>query len=333
MAPNHDIRSAVRRGAALLAAISRDGEGGAGLRAGDGVGPPRAVAPATTILSPDGAAGDTFGRRVAVSGDRLIVGANGVDRGSVSDVGAAYVYRREGSTWTHEATLQPAATTVPLFFGWSVAIDGDTAVVGALGDNTGGFANRGAAYVFVRTGTTWTQQAKLIMPDGQAGDEAGASVAVHGNRIVVGGPYHDFPGVPDAGAAWVFTRNGAVWTFVSKLNAPTFTTGIRNFGRSAALLNDVIAVGAAPDTIFSVGGPATGAAFVFNEPRSGPQLGPFLQLCPGAHFGVSHCAGSAHCNGHHGNRWSSGSMHQSECHQPAPRTFSRVPWARRSCDD
>ena len=107
--------------------------------------PPPSVVPASTVLAPAGVAGDAFGRRVAASGNRMIVGANGVDRAGVSDVGAAYIYRREAGAWTHEATLQPEATTAPLYFGWSVALDGDTAVVGSLGDNAGGLTNRGAA--------------------------------------------------------------------------------------------------------------------------------------------------------------------------------------------
>lgn len=202
---------------------------------------------------------------MAASGDRVIVGANAVDRGGVADVGAAYIYRREGAGWTIEATLQPEPSTVPIFFGWGVAIDGDTAIVGALGDAAGGFVNRGGAYVFVRTGTTWSQQAKLVMPDGRANDEAGVSVAIQGNTVVVGAPYHDTTAASDAGAVWVFVRSGSTWNLQAKVIAPETTNPVPNFGRSVALDGDTLVVGSArhPVVVFPTDDSIRGAAHLF----------------------------------------------------------------------
>ena len=253
---------------------------------------PRAVLPQQTLVAPGGAAADTFGRRVAVSGDRLVVGANAEDRGTDADVGAAYVYLRTGSTWALEATLQPADVTAFTYFGWSVAIDGDTIVVGALGDDSGGLPNRGAAYVFVRGGSTWSQQAKLLMPNGQAGDEAGASVAVDGDTLAVGAPYHDVASSVDFGATWVFVRTGTSWTSQAEIDNPRVAGNPPiNFGRSIALRHDTLVIGSAPETVFSSGGASSGAADVYlRQGTSWTQqasLQPSQSLCSSAHFGVS----------------------------------------------
>jgi hypothetical protein len=90
-------------------------------------------------------------------------------------------------------------------FGLSVAVDGDTAVVGAFNDDVGANANQGSAYVFTRTGSTWTEQAKLTAADGAADDEFGARVAVSGDTALVGVPSDDVGGNQEQGSAYVFT--------------------------------------------------------------------------------------------------------------------------------
>ncbi len=87
-------------------------------------------------------------------------------------------------------------------FGWSIALSGDTVVVGSFVDDDKGI-NSGSAYVFTRSGTTWTQQAKLTASDGLAGHEFGRSVSVSGDRAVVGAPLDDDPGL-STGSAYVF---------------------------------------------------------------------------------------------------------------------------------
>src|SRR5207248_644726 len=139
-----------------------------------------------------------FGRSVAISGDTVVIGAehessaatgvggNQADN-SASAAGAAYVFVRSGTTWTQEAYLKASNAGANDGFGESVAISGDTVVVGAANEDshaTGVDANQadesaadsGAAYVFVRSGTTWAQQAYLKASNTGAGDEFGSSV-------------------------------------------------------------------------------------------------------------------------------------------------------------
>jgi len=182
-------------------------------------------------------AGDAFGRSVAVSGDTVVVGAfhedssatgvngNQADNSAI-DAGVAYVFSRSGTTWSQQAYLKASNTEAGDRFGNSVAVSGDTVVVGAFheassatgvngnqGDNTA--VDSGAAYVFVRSGTTWTQQAYLKASNTGAGDAFGRSVAVSGDTVVVGASLEDSNAggvngnqgdnsAMDAGAAYVF---------------------------------------------------------------------------------------------------------------------------------
>ena len=102
-----------------------------------------------------------------------------------SDSGSAYVFTRTGTTWTEQAKLTASDGAADDRFGSSVAIAGDTIVVGAYWDDDNG-SDSGSAYVFTRTGTTWTEQAKLTASDGAADDQFGRSVAIAGDTIVVG---------------------------------------------------------------------------------------------------------------------------------------------------
>ena len=138
---------------------------------------------------------------VSIDGDTVVVGANGEDTGGAT-AGAAYVFTRSGTTWTQQQKIQASDAQANTNFGYSVAIDGDTVIIGAQLEDTGGI-NAGAAYIFTRSGTTWTQQAKIISSDLQAGDEFGISVSISGDTIVVGAWFEDTGG-SNAGAAYIF---------------------------------------------------------------------------------------------------------------------------------
>src|SRR5262245_41634 len=121
---------------------------------------------------------------------------------------------------TGQAQLPPSAPSTKLLasdggdfdnFGISVAVSGNTAVVGARFDDTSAGGNAGSAYVFVRTGGVWTQQQKLTAPDGAGEDAFGVSVGIAGETIIVGAYRGDTPGGIDAGAAYVFLRSGGTW--------------------------------------------------------------------------------------------------------------------------
>ncbi|MCG7850787.1 MAG: PEF-CTERM sorting domain-containing protein, partial [ANME-2 cluster archaeon] len=123
----------------------------------------------------------------------IVVGAYGDDDGG-SCSGSAYVFTRSGTTWTEQQKLTASDPAVNDLFGNSVSVDGDTIVVGVLFDDDGGSLS-GSAYVFTRSGTTWTEQQKLTASDATAGDHFGCSVSVDGDTIVVGS---------DSGSAYVF---------------------------------------------------------------------------------------------------------------------------------
>ncbi len=161
----------------------------------------------------DASPNDEHGWSVAVDGDTAVVGAFSADTSAAADAGAAYVYVRNGTTWTEQQKLVSSSGGNVLGFGYSVDIDGDTIVVGELLGRNGLFA-AGAAYVFVRTSTTWTEQQKLVASDGVNFDQFGFSVAVDGDVVVVGAPFDepDPASDPDQGAAYVFRRTGTTWS-------------------------------------------------------------------------------------------------------------------------
>ena len=123
------------------------------------------------ILASDGAEGDDYGWSVSISGDYAIVGAY-MDDDSGSASGSAYIYKRSGTTWSEQAKLTASDGAVDDNFGWSVAISGDYAVVGAYKNSDNG-ALSGSAYVYMRTGSTWSQQAKLLPSDASVNDHFG----------------------------------------------------------------------------------------------------------------------------------------------------------------
>jgi len=227
--------------------------------------------------------GDFFGISVAVSGDTAVVGAfaessnaTGID-GNQNDnsaprAGAAYVFVRNGTTWSQQAYLKASNTDANDQFGISVAISGDTVVVGAsfeASSATGVNGNQaddnaqqaGAAYVFARNGTTWSQQAYLKASNTDPGDEFGTSVAVSGNTVVVGARYESSKAkgingdqtddtACKAGAAYIFIRSGMTWSQQAYVKASNTVVkascGIVNaqFGSSVAISGETAVIGA-----------------------------------------------------------------------------------------
>ena len=223
------------------------------------------------LTAADGKAGDYFGREVAVSGSTIVVGADVKN----SSTGAVYVFARTGTHWTQQAELTASDAAKGDSFGLSLAIAGSTVVVAAPGKD---FAT-GAAYVFVRTGTHWTQQAKLTAADGVSGDNFGVSVAVSGSTVLVGVDVkHSTRGV-----VYVFQRSGRRWGQRAELTASDAAPG-DYFGRAVAVAGSAIVVGADGDNSFA------GAAYVFG--RSGRRWYQRAELtasdaAAGGLFGVS----------------------------------------------
>ncbi len=199
------------------------------------------------LTASDGVAGDGFGGSVSLSGDTAIVGATGDE----DTTGTAYVFVRSGEVWSEQQKLTAADGQSQDYFGSSVAVDGDTAIVGAAFDN-GPNEDQGSAYVFVRNGGNWTQQGnKLQASDGAAYEHFGAFVAIEGNTAVIGASEDD-----DArGAAYVFTFNGTNWTQEAKLTAND--RAVQDYFGEAAIDGETVIVGAWGDDT------NRGAAYVF----------------------------------------------------------------------
>jgi len=204
----------------------------------------------TKLAADDGREGDWFGKSVAVSGDTAVVGAN-LDDGPLrdgfydDDTGSAYVFQREqgpdGEVWRQTAKLRADLQIEWSEFGFDVEIDGDTIVVSAWHDPTAGF-NTGAVYVFRRDGEGWAQEAQLLPGDSDDADEFGIDIAIDGDTILVGTPRDDENG-PDAGAVYVFRRVGGVWSQEAILRTPDSSEG-DDFGWSVALDGDRALIGA-----------------------------------------------------------------------------------------
>ena len=170
------------------------------------------------LFPPDANAGDSFGASVAIDGNIAVIGAY-LNDSNGSDCGAVYVYELSGSQWIERQKLAPSDGLANDQFGRSVAIDGNTIVVGSYyGDSNE--PNTGSTYVFSRLGGAWTQQQKLIAPDAAPIDRFGCSVSIDNNTIVIGAYGDD----DYTGSAYVFVRTGSNWIFQQKLNAPDANT-------------------------------------------------------------------------------------------------------------
>jgi len=208
----------------------------------------------TRLVPENGRPHQFFGRGVSLSGDRALVGASHGD-GRSRGTGAAYVFRRVGTSWAQEAWLRASDGDRNDAFGQSVALDGQTAAVGAHRDGDRG-AESGAVYLFEGGSTGWTRTAKLVPSDGATGDHFGWSLDLEGDRLVVGAPHRG-----GRGAAYVFGRSGSGWRREAVLTAPAGSEA-DFFGFSVAVGGNTILVGAPRHEDRGV---PSGAVFAFSE--------------------------------------------------------------------
>ena len=219
------------------------------------------------LIAPDAEAQGAFGFDVGMSGERLIVGAPQHDSpdpgsaGNVVDQGAAYIYRRVGTVWTLEQKLVPQqALGAFARFGHAVAIDADTALVGAPDIGTG------VVDVYRRDGgNVWPHESRLLPTTAFTGPNAfGRAVALHQHTAVVGAPTEDNGGIshPDSGAAYVFGRSGVVWTQQARL-VPSLVVAGQAFGEAVAMTVDRALVGARDETVNGLS--SAGAAYDFRR--------------------------------------------------------------------
>lgn len=191
------------------------------------------------IVSPDPENQDNFGRALAIQGNLLVVTARKENLGA-DDVGAAYVYLYQGGTWTYAAKLAAGDAAPGGYFGQSVAVQGNLIAVGARNADPN---TAGAVYIFEGAGADWTEVQKITPPDGKADDNFGFSIAIEGTTIAVGARRADLPGAQNAGSAYVYSREGGSFAFVTRLVANDPGANAQ-FGQAIAITGDTIAVGA-----------------------------------------------------------------------------------------
>lgn len=206
------------------------------------------------LLAGDGAPDDQFGNSVAVSGEVIIVGAFGH-----GEAGAAYMFRFDPGAggWVEEQKLLAADGTAGDNFGYSVAVSGNVALIGAYGVDDNGVSS-GSAYIFRFDGTRWVEERKLLASDGAPYDFFGVSVALSDGVAVVGAYLTD-EGEMNSGSAYVYRFNGSTWMEEQKLVASDGAADDR-FGGSVAVSGDVVVVGAVQDDDY---GTDSGSAYVY----------------------------------------------------------------------
>jgi len=215
----------------------------------------------TKIMADNAGERDYFGSSVSISGDYAIVGAYSEDTGG-SDAGAAYIFYRDGATWSQQAKIWAGYPDDIDWFGYSVSISGDYAIAGAPLEDTVG-SEDGAAYIFHRdNGVEWRQATQIVADDAEARDNFGISVSISGDYAIVGASAEDTGG-SDAGAAYIFHRDGEWWPQQAKIMAPDAQAS-DYFGIPVSISGDYAIVGSKGE---DTGGSAAGAAYIFH--RSG----------------------------------------------------------------
>jgi len=210
------------------------------------------------LVASDAAQADEFGTSVALDGEWSVIGKPQDDE-LADQSGAAYVYRRVGANWNQFQKLKASDAEFGDAFGFAVAIDGGVAAVGAIHEFPQGVFDAGSVYVFEWNGASWVETAKIWASDAAPQTHFGFSLALSGDRLLVGAKDDDDAGL-STGSAYVFERSGTNWIEVAKLVASDAAGGDA-FGRSVALDGDVALIGASSkDTAPSFD---QGAAYVF----------------------------------------------------------------------
>jgi hypothetical protein len=248
--------------------------------------------PEQKVTASNGTDHNAFGQAIAIRGTSALIGAVDVNDWE----GAIYVFTRVDGTWTQgqEFMADDGVPNDRATFGTAISIDGDTAVIGALGAKIDGHENQGAAYVFKEIDGTWTEVAKLVADDGAANNYFGQAAAISGDNIVVGAYGAKVGDNELQGAAYVYSNVGGTWTFIKKLLADDAVGG-EFFGRSVAMSGTRALVGAPYASVD--GTPARGAVYVFDGSTSDwTQTGKVVadDGNPGDAFGFSLAATPTH---------------------------------------
>ena len=219
------------------------------------------------LTASDGGANQSFGFAIDISGDRMVVGAL-FETNVAENFGAAYVFEKERGQWVQKAKLEPINPDPEDNFGITVAISGETAVVGAdAGDEQGGVANLapGTAYVFEPGGGRWRQTARLSV--NEESDFFGAAVSLSGDFLAIGAPGHNEDGANSSGAVYIFDRDtGGQWRQAAKVIPCDIEERVL-FGNGMALSGNALVAGAPASEVNKF--VAAGAAYVFERKENG----------------------------------------------------------------
>ena len=203
--------------------------------------------------------GNEFGCSVSIDGGYVLIGAMGDDSFNGLDAGAAYVFKRNGEKWFRQTKITASKGSffrhMDDYFGCSVSLDGDRALIGAYGEQVDGIT-AGAAYVFERKGKRWIEQDRLVASDREFTEDFGYSVSLDGEYALVGDP-HFLLGSINKGAAYIFKRNGDIWVEQELLVAGY----VHAFGWFVSLNGGNALIGAWGDRVNDV---KTGSAYLFN---------------------------------------------------------------------
>ncbi|HEX5314295.1 MAG TPA: hypothetical protein VFX38_05250 [Gammaproteobacteria bacterium] len=210
-------------------------------------------------LASDGAAFNAFGNAVAVAGSNALVGAPDVNGWE----GAVYAFAYENGIWTQTQKFfaDDGVSGDGANFGATIAMDGSTALIGAVGATVNGNSAQGAAYVFTESNGAWSQEAKLVSSDGTANNYFGQGVSIDGDTALVGAYGASVHGNSLQGEAYVFTNSGGTWTQAQILTAADGAASAF-FGHSVGLSGTTAVVGA---PYAAVGGNTVGAAYLFTD--------------------------------------------------------------------
>ncbi|MCB9838944.1 MAG: hypothetical protein H6813_06355 [Phycisphaeraceae bacterium] len=227
----------------------------------------------TQKITPGNAASTAnFGASVAMGDGFCVVGAPVQPTGGMFRAGSAYVFTFDGVDWAETAELIPPTLATKDRLGYSAAVSGDVAVIGAPGDGFFDFT-LGKAFVYRRLATGhWTLEASLLASDAAANDHFGASVAIDGDRLIVGADRNDDNG-DSSGSAYVFERSAQTgqWTQKAKLTALGAASGDQ-FGFAVAIEGDLVAVSAFRDDYSGLNNAGTVRLFRRNGGGAWPEI-------------------------------------------------------------
>ncbi len=221
-----------------------------------------------TLFHANPQVGDLFGQSVALDGTRVVVGCPADNHSGTSNAGSALVYSRAADgSWYLETVLRDTTPGADDFYGWTVAVQGDTVAVGSYLDDdaSGAQMNTGSVFVYERDFVTglWNLAAHVTAPDPGLNDSFGASVVLNGEYLAVGADFDDVGAILNAGSVYVFQRDLAgAWNPIQKLTASDAGSGFQ-FGRALDMQGDRLVVGASGWD--QNPGDEYGAAYVFED--------------------------------------------------------------------